>query len=311
MTTSLVEIQQPHATVRVPAKINLQLSVGPLMKNGYHEIATIFQAISLYDEVTVSKVKPGAELVSVSGAGAESIPTNQENLANKAIREIAKFVEQPINARVHINKTIPVAGGMAGGSANAAAVLVAVNQLWKLDLDLSQLSKLASNIGSDVAFLLYGHTQMGLGRGEKLTSVLTRGSFHWVIATNEGGLATPEVYKTCDLMREGQEVELAQINHELVKALAAGDSAALAKNLTNDLQPAAIALKPQLKHLLKAGEEFGAMAAMVSGSGPTCVFLATNEASAQNLAVDLSSSGLCKSVFVANGPVAGAKLISN
>jgi 4-diphosphocytidyl-2-C-methyl-D-erythritol kinase len=311
MTSSLIDIQTPHVTVKVPAKINLQLSVGPLMKNGYHEIATIFQAISLYDEVTVSKVKPGAELLSISGAGAEAVPTNQDNLANKAIREIAKYVQQPINARVHINKTIPIAGGMAGGSANAAAVLVAVNNLWRLELDLSQLSKLASNIGSDVAFLLYGQTQMGLGRGEKLTSVLTRGSFHWVIATNEGGLSTPEVYKTCDEMREGNEVELPQVNQELVKALAAGDAAALAKNLTNDLQAAAIALKPQLKHLLQAGEEFGAMAAMVSGSGPTCVFLTTNESTAQNLAVDLSSSGLCKSVFVANGPVAGAKIISS
>lgn len=311
MMDSLRQIQAPHVTVKVPAKINLQLTVGPVTADGYHELATIFQAISLYDEVTVSKVKPGFETLSISGENAKSIPTNHENLANKAVREIAKFVEQPISARIHIDKSIPVAGGMAGGSANAAAVLVAVNHLWELNLELAQLSDLASKIGSDVAFLLYGNTHLGLGRGEKLTPVLTRANLNWVIATNKSGLSTAEVYKTCDQIRTNEAIAKPIANKDLMQALASGDLNKIASNLVNDLQPAALKLKPELKNLLNAGEELGAIAAMVSGSGPTCIFLTSNENSAQNLAVDLSGSGLCKNVFVASGPVTGAKIVSD
>lgn len=311
MTSSLSSFQSPHVTVRVPAKINLQLSVGPLKNTGYHEIATIFHSISLFDEVTVSKVKSGSEHLSISGVGASELPVNQDNLAHKAIREVAKYVEHPINARIHIDKSIPIAGGMAGGSADAAAVLVAVNYLWKLDLDSEQLVKIASQVGSDVAFLLIGNTQMGLGRGEKLTPVLTRGEFNWVVATNRGGLSTSEVYKVCDELRANQEVAAPEINKNLVQALAGGNVNQVAQNLSNDLQIAALKLKPELKHLLQAGEEFGALASLVSGSGPTCIFLSETKNTAQNLAVDLSSSGLCKNVLVASGPVPGAKILAD
>lgn len=309
MTASLQDFQAPFVSVRVPAKINLQLSVGPLDEAGYHEIVTIFQAISLFDEVTVSKVKAGSEQLSISGDGAEALPTNQENLAFKAVREIAKFVEHPINARIHIDKSIPIAGGMAGGSADAAAVLIAVNHLWKLNLNSEQLIKIASEIGSDVAFLLFGHTQMGQGRGERLNPVLTRGELNWVIATNTGGLATGEVYKTCDMLREGEETVAPAVNKELIQALAAGDIKTVAKNLSNDLQAAALKLKPELRNLLKVGEEYGAIGSLVSGSGPTCIFLAESKKSAQDLVVDLAGSGLAKNVFLATGPVAGAKII--
>lgn len=309
MTASLQDFQAPFVSVRVPAKINLQLAVGPLDAAGYHEIATIFQAVSLYDEVTVSKVKPGSEHLSISGEGADDLPVNQNNLAFKAIREIAKYVEHPINARIHIDKSIPIAGGMAGGSADAAAVLIAVNQLWQLNLTSEQLTTIASEIGSDVAFLLFGHTQMGLGRGERLNPVLTRGELNWVIATSSGGLATGEVYKTCDTLREGKETVEPVINNELIKALAAGEVKKVASNLSNDLQEAALKLKPELKNLLKAGEDFGAIGSLVSGSGPTCIFLIENKKAAENLVIDLAGSGLAKNVFLASGPVAGAKII--
>ncbi len=308
MTASLKDFQAPFVSVKVPAKINLQLSVGPLAGE-YHDIATIFQAISLYDEVTVSKVKAGSETLSISGDGAETLPVNHQNLAFKAIKEIAKFVEHPISARIHIDKSIPIAGGMAGGSADAAAVLVAVNHLWKLDLNSEQLTKIASEVGSDVAFLLFGHTQMGLGRGERLNPVLTKGELNWVIATNSGGLETSEVYRTCDTLREGKEVLAPTVNKELIQALAAGDVRKVAANLSNDLQEAALKLKPELKNLLKAGEDYGAIGSLVSGSGPTCIFLAESKKSAENLVVDLAGSGLAKNVFMTSGPVAGAKII--
>lgn len=311
MTSSLSSMQNPHVTVRVPAKINLQLSVGPLKNSGYHEIATIFQAIGLFDEVTVSKVKPGSEHLSMSGDGASELPVNQDNLANQTIRAIAKYVEHPINARIHIDKSIPIAGGMAGGSADAAAVMVAVNYLWQLNLDSDQLVEIASQVGSDVAFLLFGNTQMGLGRGEQLIPVLTRGEFNWVIATNSGGLATGKVYKVFDELKIDQEVPAPAINKNLVQALAGGNINQVAQNLSNDLQVASLKLKPELKYLLQAGEDFGSLASLISGSGPTCIFLSETKNAAQNLAVDLSSSGLCKSVLVASGPVSGAKIISD
>ena len=309
MTASLQDVQAPFVSVRVPAKINLQLSVGPLADSGYHEIATVFQAISLYDQVTVSKVKPGAEQLSISGEGAETLPTNHENLALKAIREIAKYVEHPIHARIHIDKAIPISGGMAGGSADAAAVTVAVNQLWQLNLTSEEVTKIASEVGSDVAFLLFGHTQMGLGRGERLNPLLTKSELNWVIATNSSGLQTSEVYKTCDSLRLGKAVPEPIINKELVQALAAGDVEKIAKNLSNDLQEAALKLKPELSNLLKIGEEYGAIASLVSGSGPTCIFLAASKKAAENLVIDLSGSGLAKNVLLAKGPVAGAKII--
>lgn len=311
MTSELKDFQSPFISVRVPAKINLQLSVGPLEESGYHELATIFQAVSLFDEVTVSKLKTGKDHLSISGDEIGDVPTNQDNLAFKAIREIAKFVEHPIKARIHIDKSIPIAGGMAGGSADAAATIVAVNQLWELKLSQNQLVEIASAVGSDVAFLLFGHTQMGLGRGEKLTPVLTRGDFNWVIATNKSGLATSEVYKMCDQLRIDQNIPAPRINNDLVQALATGNVKAVAKNLSNDLQHAALKLKPELSNLLKMGEEFGALAGMVSGSGPTCLFLADSTKSAENLVVDLSGSGLCKNVFLVKAPVAGAKIINN
>jgi 4-diphosphocytidyl-2-C-methyl-D-erythritol kinase len=268
----------------------------------------VFHAVSIYDEVTVSMVKPGQEEISVGGNNAEKIPTNKDNLVSKAVTEIAKHVNQPIHARIHIDKSIPLAGGMAGGSADAAAAIIGINHLWEFHLTIDELNLIASKVGSDVPFLLHGNTALGYGRGEQLTPVLHRDSLHWVIATNNFGLSTPEVYAEFDHLTKDKEIEEPEISLELLQALAHGNPNEVAKNLVNDLQAAALSLKPELRRLLRAGEEAGALAGIVSGSGPTCVFLCLDDTAASDIAIDLLSSGTCTAAVTAYGPVPGARI---
>jgi 4-diphosphocytidyl-2-C-methyl-D-erythritol kinase len=308
MTTNLKDLSAKHCTVRVPAKINLSLKVAPLGADGYHQLATVFHAVSLYDELTISKVKPGLEEISVGGKSADKVPTNKENLVSKAITEIAKHVNQPIHARIHIDKAIPIAGGMAGGSADAAAAILGINHLWEFHLTIDTLNEIAAKVGSDVPFLLHGNTALGYGRGEQLTPVLHRDSLNWVIATNNYGLSTPEVYAEFDHLTKDNLKEKPEISLALLQSLAHGDPNEVAKNLENDLQSAAISLKPDLRRLLRAGEEAGALKGIVSGSGPTCVFLCFDDTQASDIAIDLLSSGTCTSAVTAYGPVPGARI---
>jgi len=308
MTASIQELAPKHCTIRVPAKINLSLKVSSLGDDGFHKLATVFHAVSIYDEITISKVKPGAEEITIGGSQAHKVPTNKENLVAKALREFAKHVSQPIYARIHIDKDIPVAGGMAGGSADAAATIIGINHLWEFHLTIDELNAIAAKVGSDVAFLLHGNTAMGLNRGEELTPILHRNSLHWVIATNDDGLSTPEVYAEFDHLNSNIDLGPPEISLELLKALAHGDPHEVAKNLVNDLQPAALSLKPELRRLLRAGQEAGALAGIVSGSGPTVVFLCFDDTSAQDIALDLSISGTCTSAVTAYGPVPGARV---
>ena len=308
MNSSIQDLAPKHCTVKVPAKINLSLKVAPLAKDGYHPLATVFHAVSIYDEVTISKVRPGQEEISVAGNDAEKVPTNKDNLVSKAITEIAKHVNQPIHSRIHIHKAIPIAGGMAGGSADAAATILGINYLWDFHLSVDELNEIAAKVGSDVPFLLHGNTALGYGRGEQLTPVLHRNSLHWVIATNDYGLSTPEVYAEFDYLTNNKDVEDPEISLELLQALAHGDPNEVAKNLINDLQPAAISLKPEIRRLLRAGEEAGALRGIVSGSGPTCVFLCFDDTAASDIAIDLLSSGTCKQAVTAFGPVPGARI---
>ncbi|HEX7106410.1 MAG TPA: 4-(cytidine 5'-diphospho)-2-C-methyl-D-erythritol kinase [Acidothermaceae bacterium] len=295
-------------TVRAPAKVNLHLGVGARRPDGFHDLATVFQAVSLYDEVTV---RPSSELrVEVSGEGADQVPDDATNLAARAAVALAAFAGRDANVRIEIRKGIPVAGGMAGGSADAAAALLACDALWQTDVGPTVLHELASSLGSDVPFCLIGGTALGAGRGERLTTVLGRGAYHWVFALAEGGLSTPAVYGELDRMREETPALQPEVPPELLAALRTGDARRLAPLLSNDLQAAALRLKPALRRSLEAGRDAGALAAIVSGSGPTCAFLAVDEAAAINLAAALPASGACRAVRRAHGPVAGAKLVS-
>lgn len=300
-------------TVRVPAKVNLQLAVGPVRDDGYHDLVNVFHAVSLFDEVTATVAEPGSYGVTVTGTGAEHVPDDQDNLAVRAAKELAKASGADAGAHLTIRKAIPVAGGMAGGSADAAAALVACDRLWRTDMSRDALADIAARIGSDVPFALLGGTAVGLGRGERLTPVETGGEFHWVFALADGGLSTAAVYAECDRMRAAREEVVAwpQADAELMAALAAGDAVALGARLANDLQSAALALRPGLHRTLEAGREFGALGAIVSGSGPTCAFLASDADHAADLAVALRGAGVCRDAVRAHGPVPGTTPTAN
>ena len=295
-------------TVRVPAKVNLQLSVGPVRADGFHELATVFQAVNLCDEIVAREpTGPGIRLT-MSGEGSEALPLDEDNLAYRAALLLAEALDVPADVDLHIHKAIPIAGGMAGGSADAAGTLLACDALWRGGASREELSDLAAALGSDVPFGLHGGNAIGTGRGERLTPVLSRGLFSWVFALADGGLSTPAVYSECDGLREGRSVPDPYVSDILMQALASGDAELLGKALHNDLQPAALSLRPTLRQLLEAGEDYGALGGVVSGSGPTCAFLARDEDHALDLAVALSGSGLCRSVRRAQGPVPGARI---
>ncbi len=367
-------------TARVPAKLNLQLTVGPPRADGYHDLVTVFHAVSLFDEVTV---EPAArDEVTVTGEGAGHVPRDGDNLALRAVTALRTRVRRGVRTagvRVTIAKRIPVAAGLAGGSADAAAALTACNELWAAGLTPQQLAEIAATIGSDVAFALLGGTAVGRGRGERLTPALAPATrYHWVLAFADGQLSTADVYAALDRLRasagdagmgppeggprgsggpggyggaesppvrggprgsggpgghgEAESPPVSggprgsggkgfppgsggpggsppRIDTALMSALRSGDAALLGRALSNDLQPAALSLFPSLRKTLAAGLELGALGALVSGSGPTCVFLAASAERATELAVSLSGAGVCRSVARVTGPVPGAAVV--
>ncbi len=318
-------------TVRVPAKVNLQLSVGPPRGDGYHDLVTVFHAVSLFDEVTV---RPADRIsVVVTGEDAASIPAGRANLAARAARALAAVSTRRRGrpaVRIEIRKRIPVAAGLAGGSADAAATLVACNELWGAGLTQPELHEVAASVGSDVPFALLGGTAIGQGRGERLTAALAAGTYDWVLAFATAGLSTPEVYATCDRLRAARAAAERRdgpaggagpadaagatppprLSMDLMAALRSGDPAAVGPLLSNDLQPAAVSLRPDLRRALNAGREYGALGAIVSGSGPTCAFLAADARRARELAVSLTGAGVCRAVVQVKGPAAGASVMS-
>ena len=299
-------------TVRVPAKVNLQLSVGPRESDGYHQLVTVFQAISIFDEVTVKIGEQGTGInLSVSGDQIHGVPTDSTNLVVKAIELIADKFELDIDVSVDVKKSIPVAGGMAGGSADAAAAIVAIDELYSIEMTREEMHSIAAQLGSDVPFLLSGGTAIGQGRGDQLTAALSRGTYHWVLALSSVGLSTPAVYSECDRLRQGLDISDPQISDALMQALLTADPSNVGKLLVNDLQPAACSLRPALRLILDVGQEYGALGAIVSGSGPTVAFLVSDEEHGLDLAVALSASGVVGSVTRAFGPVHGAKVIES
>jgi 4-diphosphocytidyl-2-C-methyl-D-erythritol kinase len=317
-----VELDRPRLAasgsvrVRVPAKINLHLAVGPRRDDGYHRLETVYQAISLHDELTAERAD-GLTLT-VEGEGAGVLPADDGNLAVRAVRLLAGHLGVPPNVRLHLTKRIPLAGGLAGGSADAAAALVACDALWSGGLSREELEELAAGLGSDVPFLVPGGTALGTGRGERISPVLTTGTWHWVVAVADGGLSTPRVYGQLDRLRDAGKAPVpadvgpegpAEAPERLLAALRQHDPRVLAAELRNDLQPAALSLRPSLRACLRAGEEEGALATLVSGSGPSCLFLAADADHANRLAALVAGRHVCRTLRTAHGPVPGARLV--
>lgn len=294
-------------TVRAPAKVNLHLSVGRRRADGFHDLTTVFHAVGLFDEITVTRA-PGLT-IRVEGEGAADVPTDHTNLAARAVLALAERTGVEPDVDVTIRKGIPVAGGCAGGSADAAATLVACDALWGLGLSRDELGHIGAQLGSDVPFSLHGGTALGTGRGERLTPVLGAGTYSWVLALADCGLSTPDVYAELDRQRERGPVSVVSDPAEVLAALRQGSPDALGRALSNDLQAAALSLKPALHRLLASGEDLGALGGVVSGSGPTVAFLARDEGHATALAAALSGHGVCRTVRVAEGPVPGARVV--
>lgn len=296
-------------TVRAPAKVNLALGVGPLREDGFHGLATVFHAVGLYDDLVATPLPAGSGIqLHVEGEGAAEVPLDATNLAWRAVEALVPYGGSR-DVSLAIRKGIPVAGGMAGGSADAAAALVAVDALFGLGLGRETLMDVGAELGSDVPFSIHGGTAVGRDRGTELTTAMVRGTFHWVFVLAEEGLSTPAVYRETDRLRAGREVPEPEVPAELMSALRAGDPVALGKALHNDLQTGAVSLRPLLAQVLSIGEEYGALGGVVSGSGPTCAFLARDDEHALDLAVAFTASGVCRTVRRAVGPVAGAKVV--
>jgi 4-diphosphocytidyl-2-C-methyl-D-erythritol kinase len=297
-------------TVRVPAKVNLQLSVGPREADGFHGLVSVFQAISIYDDVTLTKTHPGDGItISIIGDHTHGVPEDHSNLAAKAAHLMAQEFDIDIDAHIEVKKSIPVAGGMAGGSADAAAVIVGIDALYHLGATRDEMLEIGAKLGSDVPFMINGGTAIGQGRGDQLTAALSRGTYHWVLALSTVGLSTPAVYTECDRLRAGQEIAAPQTSDLLMQALLAADPKSVGAALVNDLQAAACSLRPALDLVLEVGRDYGALGAIVSGSGPTVAFLVSDEEQGLDLAVALTASGVVGSVARAQGPVHGAKVI--
>lgn len=284
---------QRTVTVRVPAKINLLLAVGPRRPDGFHELSTVFCAVGLYDTVTAS---PATDLsVRLTGPESAGLPADARNLAWRAAVLLAEHVGIEPRVRLSIDKAIPVAAGLAGGSADAAATLLACARLWNLTVEPAALDALAAELGSDVSFALHGGCALGTGRGERLRPVPAAAAFSWVLAAASGGLSTPGVYAELDRQRAaGTGSPAAGGPEPVIAALGSGDPHLLADRLGNDLEPAALALAPYLGATLGAGRRLGALGGLVSGSGPTCAFLAPDGEAAERLAHGLLASGTCR-----------------
>ncbi|MFT4127515.1 MAG: 4-(cytidine 5'-diphospho)-2-C-methyl-D-erythritol kinase [Gordonia sp. (in: high G+C Gram-positive bacteria)] len=312
MSPASLSVITGAVSVRVPAKVNLHLGVGPLRADGYHDLVTVYQAVSLYDDVTVARAASLDVSVRRAGSGngdLAEVPLDESNLAVRAALLLAGHVGRDPKVAIEIVKRIPIAGGMAGGSADAAGALIALATLWRLDLTRAEILDLAAQLGSDVPFSVQGGTALGTGRGEQLMPMLARGELHWVLAFAKGGLSTPTVFAELDRLRTERAASHPVDNPRpdaLVQALACGDPETIAPLLHNDLQPAALSLQPALRRTLRAGVDAGALGGIVSGSGPTCIFLCRDEESAVGVAAELAGVGVARSVRTAFGPVAGA-----
>jgi 4-diphosphocytidyl-2-C-methyl-D-erythritol kinase len=300
--------------VRAPGKINVFLKVGARLDDGYHDVAIAYQAVSLYEEVWATEADDFS--VELDGTVELSrVPTDGANIAVKAARLLAAKTGYEGGAHLRIGKHVPVTGGMGGGSADAAAALLACDALWGTELPREEMLELARKLGADVPFALTGGTAIGTGRGDELSPALAQGSFSWVLALADFGLSTPQVYGELDMHRErhAQDIFPADprptVDTDVLQALRAGDPHMLAAAMHNDLQAPALHLEPSLGEVLELGEQNGALAGIVSGSGPTVAFLAADPDSALELQVALSASRL--NVVRATGPVHGARIVGD
>lgn len=302
--------------VRAPGKVNLHLSVGPAGADGFHPLATVFQAVDLYETVTATLRDDSLITLTVDAVPAlvgsiAQVPTDHGNLAWQAALSVREHFGVDAGVDLHIRKGVPVAGGMAGGSADAAAALVACAELWDCGASKADLMELAAALGSDVPFSLHGHTAVGVGRGADLTPAMVRGEYHWVFATQAEGLSTPAVFREFDRLAQEADREPAhpQLNPAVMTALRSGDAEELGEALTNDLTDATLSLAPHLESTMAAMQEADALGVVLSGSGPTVAALALSRQHAVSMAARVTAAKVADAVFTATGPAPGTVIL--
>lgn len=296
--------------VRTPGKINLSLVVGAVEERGYHSLATVFQAVDLYETVTATRAEQMSLTVDSEVHG--DVPRDGSNLALRAAQLLRTELDISAAAALHVHKQVPIAGGMGGGSADAAATLVALDRLWGLGLGIEELRALGARLGADVPFAMLGHTAIGHGNGGDLTTVLTHGDWTWLLAVPGGHLSTPEVYRRHDQIAADVGRTLAsspEVDARQLEALSSGNAHLLGQTLHNDLQSAAFALHSGLEPVVETAERAGALGAIVSGSGPTVAALVENQAQAETIAAALQQKGLVEQCLVARGSAPGASIL--
>lgn len=296
-------------TARAPGKVNLSLRVGGLDQHGYHPLINVFQAVGVWEEITATPRVDDQIVLTVQGPGARYVPLGETNLVTRAARAMQRASGVRDGVNLHIVKGVPVAGGMAGGSADAAATLVALNALWRLELSLEELMRIGAPLGADVPFSLFGGTAVGFGRGDELTALTDNGHYHWVFALRSRGLSTADVFARFDeLVPAGHELD-DSANQGLYEALERGDVAGVARNLHNDLQLPSFDMAPDLHLTVEHAKDLGALAVLLSGSGPTIAVLVSDADHALMMRDALVEAGVCMSALVASGPVRGAYVV--
>lgn len=304
--------------VRAPGKVNLQLSVGAPGDDGFHPLATVFQAVDLHEVVTAT-LRAGSQItLSVDGSPSlvdaiDGVPLDHGNLAWQAALAVRERYGIDAGVDLRIHKGVPVAGGMAGGSADAAAAVVACAELWDCGATRSELLDIAGTLGSDVPFAMHGHTAVGVGRGDQLSPAITRGEFHWVFAASNAGLSTPDVFREFDRLaaEAGTAPSVPALSTEVMQALSAGDPTALGAALHNDLEQAALSLAPHLNRTMDSMREMDALGVVISGSGPTVAALARSRQHALAIAAHVSAVRAADAVFCARGPAQGAVIFED
>jgi len=305
----MTDLRARTVTVLAPGKVNVGLVVGGLRADGNHELATLFASVSCYDEITI--VSAPRLRITVSGASADQVPADGTNLAAKAAVRLGDRCGIEPSVHIHIKKRIPVCGGMAGGSADAAAVLLGCDAFWGTGLGYPELGALAAELGADVPFCLLGGAAIGRGRGEMLDPATAVRPFQWVFAIAHDGLSTPAMFKALDEKREraGSRMTAPALPDALLCAFASGDPRRLANELVNDFESVAAELRPSLRETRRIGLEAGALAGLLAGTGATYAFLADSAEGARIVAEKLGASGTCAAVRIAQGPVPGPEVI--
>lgn len=270
--------------LRTHAKINLFLRVIGRRPDGYHEIESIFHGVSLSDRIHL-RPTGGSDINVVmhsDGPRSEEIEL-ENNLAYLAARSLLERGVTGAGLHIEIDKRIPIAAGLGGGSGNAAGVLIALNELWGAGLGSEDLNAVAASVGSDVPYCLVGGTMLATARGEKLTSLPSPTDLHFVLGISEEPLFTRDVYERWDELGSGP----GEGSASMTLALGTGDPREVGQLLHNDLEAAAFSLRPELEELKKVISSAGALGAAVTGSGPTLFGLASDAEHARDIAAKI------------------------